>query len=117
VKDENIKLAKLLIESVEELIVSKISNLRFNKKKKAVIHSLNLDGTANINLDNELYEDVNIRTGLAPQINEVVFVEIPNNQMKNMYVDTAKGSPNMKKVYHVGETEPEDTKLFWIDNK
>lgn len=86
----NVQLAKVLIESIEELINSKLGNLRLNRKKKAVIQSLNVDGTVNLTIDGEKYNDVKVRAGLVPQVGEVVFVEIPNNQFKDMFVDTAK---------------------------
>ena len=82
-------MAKIVIESMQTLIDSKINNLKFNKKRKAVVQSLNQDGTVDITINDDVFENVEVRTGLLPQVGEVVKVEIPNNSIRDMYVDTA----------------------------
>ena len=86
----NIKQAKDLLNAVSIMINTAINNLKFNKKKKAVIVSLNIDGTADIKINDEIFENIKIRTGLSPVENEVVWVEIPNNNINEMYIDTAQ---------------------------
>jgi len=86
---DNIRKAKIWLETVKSLIDTAINKAQFNKKKKAVIQSLNDDGTANILMNNELFEHVEIRAGLLPEIGEVVRIEIPNGDTKDMYVDTS----------------------------
>jgi hypothetical protein len=85
-----VKQAKDLLSAVSTMIESAIRNLQFNKKKKAVIISLNGDGTANIKINDENFENIKIKTGLSPIVGEVVWVEIPNNNMSEMYIDTAQ---------------------------
>jgi len=87
---DNIRKAKIWLETAKSLIDTAINKAQFNKKKKAVIQSLNDDGTANILMNNELFEHVEIRAGLLPEIGEVVRIEMPNGDTKDMYVDTAK---------------------------
>ena len=86
---DNIRKAKIWLETAKSLIDTAINKAQFNKKKKAVIQSLNDDGTANILMNNELFEHVEIRAGLLPEIGEVVSIEMPNGDTKDMYVDTS----------------------------
>lgn len=82
--------AKILINAIDTLVESKMKRVLRNEKKKAVVQSLNADGTANIAISNEIFENVEIRAGLKPDVGEVVRVEIPNGSFKEMYIDTAK---------------------------
>lgn len=79
--------AKKMINVIKTLIDSNNKKLQFNTKRKAVIQSLNSNGTANITINGDLYENIKVRAGLNPQIGEVVYVEVPNNIIKDMYID------------------------------
>ena len=84
----NIEYGKKIIEATKLLIEASLKKLKFNQKKKGVIQELNEDGTVDLTINDELYENVKVRVGLSPQINEVVNIEIPNSDYKEMYVDT-----------------------------
>lgn len=88
-------MAKIVIESMQTLIDSKINNLKFNKKRKAVIQSLNEDGTVDITINDEVFENVDVRVGLLPQVGEVVKVEIPNNSIRDMFIDITREEEGM----------------------
>ena len=85
----NIEYGKKIIEATKLLIEASLKKLKFNQKKKGVIQELNEDGTVDLTINDELYENVKVRAGLSPQINEVVNIEIPNSDYKEMYVDTS----------------------------
>lgn len=87
---DNIQKAKDLFSAISIIVDEKISNIQLNKKKKAVIQALNLDGTADVLINDELFPNVEIRKGLLPQVNEVVRVEIPNNKNRDMFIDTSE---------------------------
>ena len=84
--------AKIIIDSIQTLIDSTLNKASFNKKKKAVIQSLNSDGTVDITINNELFKNVEVRAGLLPFVGEVVRVEMSNNSTKEMFIDTAKNT-------------------------
>jgi len=84
----DIEKANSILDAIEILAKKNDSKLSFNKKRKAIIQSLNDDGTVDILINKESYKNIEVRTGLSPMVNEVVRIEIPNNSLKNMYVDT-----------------------------
>lgn len=86
----NVDLAKKILDAIKIMIKENVRNLFYNRKKKAKILSLNIDGTVDVKIGDDTFNNVKVRAGLLPEINEVVWVEIPNNNMKEMYVDTAK---------------------------
>ncbi len=86
----NVDLAKKILDAIKIMIKENVRNLFYNRKKKAKILSLNIDGTVNIKIGDDTFDNVKVRAGLLPEINEVVWVEIPSNNMKEMCVDTAK---------------------------
>lgn len=87
---DGIQQAKVLIESIKELVQAELNKIKFNTKKRALVKDLNEDGTANIIMNDAIYNNVKIRIGLSPKVNEVVWVEIPNGNIKNAYIDSAK---------------------------
>lgn len=86
----NVDLAKKILDAIKIMIKENVRNLFYNRKKKAKILSLNIDGTVDVKIGDDTFNNVKVRAGLLPETNEVVWVEIPNNNMKEMYVDTAK---------------------------
>lgn len=97
----NIEYNKKFIEAVKILINANNKYLKFNQKKKGVIQELNEDGTVNLTINDELYENVEVRAGLLPFVGEVVRLEMPNNNTKEMYVDTAKNTENINLVMNI----------------
>ncbi len=85
-----IEQAKIFIDTVNKIVDEKIETLPLYKRKKAVVQSLNDDNTANIVINGETYNNVIIRSGLLPSPNEVVWVALPDNATKNMFIDTAQ---------------------------
>ena len=86
----NVDLAKKILDAIKIMIKENVRNLFYNRKKKAKILSLNIDGTVDVKIGDDTFNNVKVRAGLLPEINEVVWVEIPSNNMKEMFVDTAK---------------------------
>lgn len=82
-----IEQAKIFIKAVQEIIDENNKELKFNTKKKAVVQSLNGNGTANLTIDGILYENIKVRSGLVLNVGQVVFVELPNNSKIDMFVD------------------------------
>jgi hypothetical protein len=61
--------------------------LKFNTKQKAIVTAVNVDGTVNLNINGEIKENVKVRPGLTISINNVVWLELPNSNLKDAYVD------------------------------
>ncbi len=83
---------KKFVNNVKKLVEKKVNNAKTDTSKKAIVQSLNEDGTANIIINGKVYNNVKIRAGLQPQINEVVLVSIPNNNTKDMFIDLASST-------------------------
>lgn len=83
---------KKFVNNVKKLVEKKVNNAKTDTSKKAIVQSLNEDGTANIIINGEVYNNVKVRPGLQPQINEVVLVSIPNNNTKDMFIDLASST-------------------------
>lgn len=88
----NTELSKRIIETIKILINANNKHLKFNQKKKGFIKALNEDGTVDITINNELFKNVEVRAGLLPFVGEVVRVEMPNGNTKEMFIDTAKNT-------------------------
>ena len=56
------------------------------KRKACLFYN---DGTVNIKMNDVIYNNIKVRTGLSPQPNEVVWIEMPNN-FKDAYVDISR---------------------------
>lgn len=80
---------KKFVNNIKKLVEKKVNNTKTDTSKKAIVQSLNEDGTVNIIINGEVYNNVKVRPGFQPQINEVVLVCLPNNNSKDMYVDLA----------------------------
>lgn len=85
--DNKTKQAKYLFDSISIMIASALNRAKFNRKKKASIHSLNGDGTVNITLNDELYSNIKVRSGLSLEVNDLIWLELPNGNMSDMFVD------------------------------
>ena len=88
----NINEMKKFVKNVKKLVEKKVNDAKTDTSKKAIVQSLNGDGTANIIINGEVYNNVKIRAGLQPQINEVVLVSIPNNNTKDIFIDLASST-------------------------
>jgi len=91
-KQNHVENAKTLLDAVSQMVKANNESLSFNTKKKGIIKVLNGDGTANVQINGDIFTNIKINAGLAPTVNEVVFVEIPNNEMKFAYIATASAS-------------------------
>ncbi len=80
---------KKFINNIKKLVEKRSDNAKTNVSKKAIVNSINEDGTVNILINGELYSNVKVRPGFQPKVNEVVLVNIPNGNFKDMYVDLA----------------------------
>lgn len=92
ISDKKIERAKKLLSTIEMMVDNQIDKAKFNKKKKAVVQSINPDKTANVTINGELKENIKIRAGLLPVVGEVVWVEIPNDSLKDAFIDTANAT-------------------------
>lgn len=82
-----IEQAKIVVDVIQNMIDVSLRKATYNRKVKAFIVSVNEDNTANIKINDRLYENVSVRKGLDIQNEDIVWVEIPNNSIKDMYVD------------------------------
>lgn len=87
---DKIKQAKDLFNVMSIMIDSALNKAEFNKKKKAVIQTLNVDGTVDIVLNDETYSNIKVRAGLSPTVGEVVNIELPNGDFSQAFVDTTQ---------------------------
>lgn len=83
----NVDDAKIFIESVSKITDSKLKQFKADVTKRALVEVINGDGTVDLKLDGETYTNVDVRSGLSPQVNEVVWIRIPNKSFKDMFVD------------------------------
>jgi len=86
---DHVKKAKIVLNSIKEMVKSALENAEFNTKKRAVVNFINENGTVNIFMNGEIYNNIKVRPGLSPKINEIVWIELPNNKMTNAFVDVA----------------------------
>ena len=86
---DGIQQAKVLIESIKELVQAELNKIKFNTKKRAVVNFINENGTVDIFMNGKIYNNIKVRPGLSPKINEIVWIELPNNKMTNAFVDVA----------------------------
>lgn len=84
--DKKIERANIIMQEIEKKIKKETQKLQFDVTKKAVITAINNDGTANLIMNNETYENVKINAGLLPYVGEAVLVCLPKNSLKDMYV-------------------------------
>ncbi|MFA7660794.1 MAG: hypothetical protein WCX60_06325, partial [Anaerovoracaceae bacterium] len=70
----NVDLAKKILDAIKIMIKENVRNLFYNRKKKAKILSLNIDGTVDVKIGDDTFNNVKVRAGLLPEINEVVWV-------------------------------------------
>ena len=83
------KAVEELKRGIKVCVESSVKNASFDKTFSALIGSVNGDGTYNIILNNQSYPNVYTNGGTC-ELNEIVKVCIPLNNMNNMYID--KGS-------------------------
>lgn len=79
--------AKIVLNVMNEMVQSALNKARFNQKKRAVVQSINDDGTANILINGIVYNNIPVRDGLTLTNNNIVWVELPNGNMDDAYVD------------------------------
>jgi len=80
---------KKFVNNIKKLVEKGSDNVKTNVSKKAIVNSINEDGTVNVLINGELYSNVKVRPGFQPKVNEVVLVNIPNGNFRDMYVDLA----------------------------
>jgi hypothetical protein len=79
--------AAIILDAINQLINSGVRKLQFNTSKQAFVLAVNEDGTADIKMNNETYDNVRIRQGLTVQANNIVWITVPNNDLRHMFVD------------------------------
>ncbi len=84
---DNVKRANILMKALKILFYSDLKNLKFNTKKKGVITNINDDGTVNLTINGEAKDNVKVRPGLTVNVGGVVWVELPNNELRYAFVD------------------------------
>ena len=88
---KNIERAKILINIVHSVFKENENNLQYNRSEKGVVQIVNDDGTVNLTVNNESYENIRVRTGLTVLVGNVVWVLYPKNSTKDMFVDESGG--------------------------
>ena len=63
ISDKKIERAKKLLSTIEMMVDNQIDKAKFNKKKKAVVQSINPDKTANVTINGELKENIKLEQG------------------------------------------------------
>jgi hypothetical protein len=113
--------AKTILDTVAVMIKKNNEKLKFNIKKKAVIQKVNADGTVDITINDVVYTNIKKRPELSPVAGDVVWIEIPNNTIKDMYVDLGdkvllgsgeSGGDMLKSVYDPND----DGKVSYADS-
>ncbi len=84
---DDVKRANILMKALKILFYSELKNLKFNTKKKGVITNINDDGTVNLTINGEAKDNVKVRPGLTINVGGVVWVELPNNELRYAFVD------------------------------
>ncbi len=79
--------ATILMNTIESIINKAVSRLSYNTKRKGVIQSINGDNTVDVSVNDEVYQNIKVRPGVILQVNDVVWVEKPNNVWKEAFVD------------------------------
>lgn len=79
--------AKIVLETITKMIDSHFKKLKFNRKVKGVVTNVNTDGTVNLTINDESYENIKVRPGLTLEVGNLVWVEIPNSNLRYMFVD------------------------------
>lgn len=85
--DKKVEQSNDLFFIIERMIKFYQNRLKFNLKQKAIVIAVNADGTVNLNINGEIKENVKVRPGLTISINNVVWLELPNSNLKDAYVD------------------------------
>jgi hypothetical protein len=85
--DKKVEQSNDLFFIIERMIKFYQNRLKFNTKQKAIVTAVNVDGTVNLNINGEIKENVKVRPGLTISINNVVWLELPNSNLKDAYVD------------------------------
>lgn len=84
---KDIERAKILIDIINKIFKEREDKLPYNRSEKGTIQLVNGDGTVNLNINNETYENIRVRTNLTVQEGNVVWVLLPKNSTKDMFVD------------------------------
>lgn len=76
-----------LMKGIQFIIDNAIKVAPYNRTLTGLILAVNTDGTYNLKLDGNTYNNIQaIKTGIALNVNDTVKVEIPQNQMNNMFI-------------------------------
>ncbi len=84
---DKVKKAKILLDTIKSMIQSSTRNLPYNRKAIGVITAVNGDETVNLTINNEHYQNIKVRSGVTVSVGNLVWVEIPNSNLRYMFVD------------------------------
>lgn len=59
----------------------------YNRSEKGIIQVVNEDNTVSAKIHNEVYDNIRVRRGLPIKAGDVVWVLLPKNSTKDMFVD------------------------------
>lgn len=81
----DVEKANSILDAIEIIFNNHSVKLPFDTTKKAVVSTVNGDGTIDITVNDITYEDIIIHPALTLNAGDVVLVVKPNNQWKNAY--------------------------------
>lgn len=76
-----------LMKGILTIVENAVENSPYDKTLTGLILAVNTDGTYNLRLDGNIYNNIQaLKTGIVININDTVKVNIPQNQMNNMFI-------------------------------
>lgn len=76
-----------LMKGILTIVENAVENSPRDKTLTGLILAVNTDGTYNLRLDGNIYNNIQaLKTGIVINVNDTVKVNIPQNQMNNMFI-------------------------------
>lgn len=79
-----------ILEACQIMINEAIKNAKFNRDIQASIIAINTDGTYDIKYQNGIANNVKADPDKTFAVNDVCWVEVPNNEMSLFYIKCKK---------------------------